>query len=885
MSRRLVSTVLISLLSLILLPIERASGQQPRPYRLQPLVVEGDPAPPVTFGSFDTAAINDRGDLVFAAGGPLLSSGLFFRSTAGALVPIALTGQQAPGTDGGRFDVFFSRLLPPSINNRGAVAFKACIVGGRYGPNGGDGIFLFSDDHLTPVALAGDIDPGTNGRFIGFSPPQLNDEGAIVFGAIVQLDQEVELDGIFLYSDGVIRSLLLSGEEAPGTGGGVFSLFYTGVFLAMNNPGDIAFAAAVEGGNVDDGIFFLTDNRLAPLVLSGQEAPGTGGDTFQSFRGSFGSLNDTGELAFTVSLADDFLTQSYLFVYSGGITKPVALWGQPAPTGDGGTFSSLLSPSINNDGNIAFYARLSGTITDEGVFAYRNGRLESVAVVAQEIADSERFSTFDLMASFGYPPAVAVSLNDSGDIAFLASLSGQRMRLGIFLASNGNFRLLVTSADASPESAFSAFKGSLFSMPLITSRDEVGFAAVAAGNGWGLYLRSAETITPVAVTGQEAPGTGGAVFFNLCSIFSSFAINERKVVVFNVSLAADPDDFICSIPGTEKDGIFLCSGGIVTPVALAGEEVPETGGLRFGRLPSFRNNFGAVAINDSNTVVFPGFITDGTVPGSKWGIFLYSNDRIDVVVLSGQQAPGTGGGSFFTLGLREFGAPFFFPPAINNAGSIAFYAQVLNDRPFTDGLFLYSDRQIHPIVLRGEEAPGTNGARFSASIFGLSAAATFGPPQINDRGEIVFVASYAQEGATYEDWQQSIFRYADGRISPIVLMGQEAPGTGGGVFGTEPLPFFQEIFPVFDHLSFNERGAVAFVSKVRGGTAQRGLFVATVEGIVPIAFVGDEVSSSRGGRFSEFTSVSLSSSGAVAFTANVTGGLFSSGVFLATPTR
>jgi hypothetical protein len=77
----------------------------------------------------------------------------------------------------------------------------------------------------------------------------------------------------------------------------------------------------------------------------------------------------------------------------------------------------------------------------------------------------------------------------------------------------------------------------------------------------------------------------------------------------------------------------------------------------------------------------------------------------------------------------------------------------------------------------------------------------------------------------------------------------------------------------------NRGGATAFVADVSGGTASQGLFVTSKGVTSAVAVQGSPAPG--GGTFSAFHDPSMNASGAIAFVADVSGGRFTQGVFLA----
>ena len=72
-----------------------------------------------------------------------------------------------------------------------------------------------------------------------------------------------------------------------------------------------------------------------------------------------------------------------------------------------------------------------------------------------------------------------------------------------------------------------------------------------------------------------------------------------------------------------------------------------------------------------------------------------------------------------------------------------------------------------PLVLTGQVAPGTEGARF----------ASFVSPIVNTSGDVVFTADLAGGASS-----SGVFKISNGAVAPVVLQGQLKPDSGK-VFG------------------------------------------------------------------------------------------------------
>src|SRR5437867_3224197 len=98
---------------------------------------------------------------------------------------------------------------------------------------------------------------------------------------------------------------------------------------------------------------------------------------------------------------------------------PVVLAGQPAPGIAGARFRGVGSPAVNASGAIVFNGGLDvtfGDVQSDGIFKVSGGELSAVAVTGQPIPGSST----DTFRVFGDP-----DINNSGDTAFLAVMTGQ----------------------------------------------------------------------------------------------------------------------------------------------------------------------------------------------------------------------------------------------------------------------------------------------------------------------------------------------------------------------------------------------------------------------------------------------------------------------------
>ncbi len=311
-----------------------------------------------------------------------------------------------------------------------------------------------------PIALTGNTAPQTGGgtfkgfadrlaisnRIISIGPPRLE---VIVFRATVEGGKAEE--GIFAFGRSVgaaeqIVSVAVQENLANGTGGGKFSSF--GDFT-VSDSGLVAYVANIEGGGVDQGIYFnlpfllgvanvFIDLQL-PAALAGQPAAGLRSAKYERFDSPVlvvdgTSLNVVNELAFHATLTGGDATspQSGLFqiAYLGPIpiSNALALQGQPASQSGAGKYASFTQIAGNNQQQLAFYAPVDEGSFPGAIFLVTLGplTLTSKTVELGSVApdtDGGRFEAF-----------CNVSLSDNGRVVFSAKLSGGNAPEGIFFS-------------------------------------------------------------------------------------------------------------------------------------------------------------------------------------------------------------------------------------------------------------------------------------------------------------------------------------------------------------------------------------------------------------------------------------------------------------------
>jgi hypothetical protein len=311
------------------------------------------------------------------------------------LLAMAVAAQAAPYTFTNVADSVRDNFNPnsftcSSINNRGDIAFKA----GRTSPDGFnsfDGIYRANaNETITTIAE----DPTlTRFGFLG-NNPSMNDLGQVSFAANLQPNSEEAI----LRGDGGKLTTIATTTKG-------FNFF--GFDTSINNSGEVAFKGELD--SFAEGLFSGSGGKItthylnsSDISLDGHPARFGGNDTRPA-------INNLGQIAFDESVQPNF--DSGVFA------------------GRAGTFSTIAAPDPNafvekpmfNDAGTAVFYRSFTDATGQFVMSIVTGNGGPLTTVAD---------TTGPFGSFGFRPP---SINNNGDVAFLAQLDDFPPTTGIFL--------------------------------------------------------------------------------------------------------------------------------------------------------------------------------------------------------------------------------------------------------------------------------------------------------------------------------------------------------------------------------------------------------------------------------------------------------------------
>ncbi len=348
----------------------------------------------------------------------------------------------------------------------------------------------------------------------------------------------------------------------------------------------------------------------------------------------------------------------------GFTVRSVVTAGQRAP--GGGTFEHfnveslpIVAP-VNARGEVAFFGSLLRGSGSEGLF------LASPAGIAKLVVEGAGAPGGGTISGLGKHPVP--SLNQSGTVAFAASVTGGKAAEAIFTASRGRIQAVAIAPAAAPGIASGTLVG--LDAPALNDRGDVAFlATVRRGRETvdAIYHRTAGKIQKIVAQGDPAPA--GGVFAG----FGPPAVNNHGVVVFAAVVEGR------AVPG----GLFRAEAGKIAMVVGAGDETP-VGGI-------FTKFSERVGLNDAGLVVFHAGLKNSAAAAA---VFALDKDRVRKIAATGDGAPG--GGTFSHFG------PW---PTVNASGTIGFVASV-DAASSPIAAFLAAPSGLSRIAAVGDALPG-----------------------------------------------------------------------------------------------------------------------------------------------------------------------------------
>ncbi|MCW5892579.1 MAG: hypothetical protein KIT14_18855 [bacterium] len=405
----------------------------------------------------------------------------------------------------------------------------------------------------------------------------------------------------------------------------------------------------------------------------------------------------------------------------------------------------------------------------------------------------------------------------------------------------------------------------------------VAFTALLSDGRTVIVRVTEQSLSAIVRTGDPAPSGGS--FASLRTV----GVSATGRVGFRASVSAG------------RDGLFVGSGGIVTPVVVVGEPSPIGGTF---------TAVGGATLNAADVWAFRGVISNGSVAGVFRAVAAGPIPQVSAVAVEGQ---GTGEPD---VTYRQFASSLV--PSINVGGTIAFRA-TLGGAGSGSAIFAAAPAGAPIALLKTRDGtPGTPSlvrfrdpsladdgslvvpASISGSgpgLFVYRSGAVTTLAQVGDRTDVDTgqerfrfgspSARQAAEGAVFLGSREGIFvRESSGTLRTLAFVGGPTP-LGG-------------TFAALDPPAVDGAGQVAFGAEIRTAPgdsprASRALVGTTRRGgLRALAVASERVG--KAGRFVDFFAATLDSlarggvgpRGEVAFEATLQGGKTPRGIFLVT---
>jgi hypothetical protein len=335
------------------------------------VIREGEKAAnlPENIHSFGMPAFNDNGDLTFLANygnnanqnvaldpnDPAAASmapknqGLFVR-TASGLKNLVKLGDEVPNMPS-----HFSGMSNTSTNSKGTTAFI-----GTYSDPDGRALMHIENGKVRIIARSGQkISPTDDATFSEhYYPTPINDRNEVAF-----LGRVGDKSGIFVSRPSGIEILAFVGRPSPIPGANF--LGFGNRTPALNSKGEVAFAGFYDGPDAGRGLFFKGSGPIQVIAKSGDAIPGT---TYNFTDFNSPALNARGDIAFLANFGG---RNRGVFIKTAKGIEPIALSEQQIPGGGKeDVFNNFTQPSINDRGEVVFYAqwKTPATGVDVGIF-------------------------------------------------------------------------------------------------------------------------------------------------------------------------------------------------------------------------------------------------------------------------------------------------------------------------------------------------------------------------------------------------------------------------------------------------------------------------------------------------------------------------------------
>lgn len=496
--------------------------------------------------------------------------------------------------------------------------------------------------------------------------------------------------------------------------------------------------------------------------------------------------------------------------------RTVALSDHEAPgTSAGVTFGNFSSPSINSSGQVAFWSTLEGTSVDgtneTGIWSEGSGSLQLVARQGDQAPGTGNGVVFS-----GFETPV---LNDAGQTAFMSFLTGNHVDFtnnnGVWSEGGGSLGLVARRGDPAPGTPAGTNWGFIDEFPNFNAAGLTVFQAGLVGGGNGIWKHTANSPTPIALSGDAAPGAAPGTTFSSIPA-DVLVVNRSSQIAFTAILAGS------GVDQSNNIGIWIERNNNLSLVVREGQHIA---GLPSG---SILGQPETPLINDAGTIVFnSGLFDSPQSTTNKSAIIKWKEGTASIVARVGDAAPGTAPGIEFAqaTGIK-----------LNGAGQVAFTGRLTGptvDSTNDKGIWVESGGVLTKFAREGDQAPGTA----PNTVFSF-----LSDPSFNGQGQIAFWATLTD---TDGDGTNNIGLWATDPTGVLQLVVRT-----GDLFDVSEDPLVQDL-RVIDSIgldtfsigggedgmpiNFNDAGQLTFRLGFVDGSD--GIFVATIPEPAALALV------------------------------------------------
>jgi hypothetical protein len=679
-----------------------------------------------------------------------------FRWRGSALSRLLQTNDPMPGYPGSLLtDAGFGLRA----NSKGSVALVTAWL--QKGVDGAFGVFVLHGAAYEEIAASGATAPDTNQQFWQFSQIFINASDQVAFfGRFGPKALGLTNHGLFVGRPGTaVKKVALNREPAPGTSGVFDALTLRG----LGDDGTVIFHAWVlDGLNRYSALYRWQDPGPPQLIVrAGDPAPSTG-STFGSFNPSRVWANGQGHMALQAPMAAG---GRGIWVWNGATLEKLAAPADESPLPDNPVYDGNIQLlGFNDDDKVLFSANAG---VGHALFVGQVGSATDV-VFKRGDAVGEDFEESFLQTQ-------RAMLNNSGTVAFLASLQNGTAPLGWFTWSGSTPSKVVLQGESALGGVV-ALAGCT-SMPFAfqgNGGDALVFTADVIGPDFRALISYDGTLTKIVGSNDDLPAGANLVIWNWNGPLASR--NELLFKAFRAGGAATY--FTVPLTGAAK----------VRRIAGEGDRTPD-GATIITLTEAWINNRNTVSVLTDSVLK----TASQSFPEQAIYTVAAGATGLRRVVGAGDLAPTTPAAPYIGITAHR----------LNDANQIAFDAWLGSS--LYEGIFVGGPAQsVRPVAIAGDPIPDMPGQLF----------ADFQPQgdsrlAINDGGLVVFDA-YLDDG-TY-----GLFAHdAVSGMQTIVKTGDELQDLSGETWQ------FSHAVPPFN-FRVSESGWVAYSGWVEAADPQGG---------------------------------------------------------------